>query len=664
MLDDRTAGVIRTALEAAQAGRIEEARAIGEKGLSAGCDAGPLHAMIGSFYVQTRDFAASLAHLERAREARPTDPIIVRNLATALIECGRFADALAELNGNALSNDKTANLMRLRGYAAQESGDHLAAVEAYEWVLERHPADWETWNNLGSARQRLGQLDAAVAAFRRATEINPGELPVQLNLVLALYAAGGVSEVEARLRQLTADFPHDALPWRFLYRLLKEQGWDAEAKDVLEGALERAPGDIPMMTMLGREHLFGFEMQAAARTFRDILKLHPTCGDAFIGMADVLERESPAKLSSLVAEAQAAGVDPVAARIMRALLAFREKRYREGADELEGLPDDAYPVRRWHLSGLLLDRLGDAESAFQAFTKLNHAQADDPTQPLPRAAALREQLRDRLTQITPEWRDSWRAPPVSPSRRSPAFLVGFPRSGTTLLDTILMGHPDVEVLEERPVLNKVSLDIGGFEGIAELDEGGIRRAQERYFELARELTPMRDGTLLIDKSPLHMQHLGLIHRLFPDAQVILALRHPADVLLSCFMANFRLNSAMASFLQLDTGAEFYDLTFSLWERSLALFPVDTHRIVYERLIVEPEEQLKPLVQALGLTWRAEMLDHQRTAEARGIITTASYAQVTQPLYREAAGRWRRYRRHLEPVLPVLAPWIDKLGYEL
>ena len=115
--------------------------------------------------------------------------------------------------------------MRLRGYAAQESGDHLAAVEAYEWVLERHPADWETWNNLGSARQRLGQLDAAVAAFRRATEINPGELPVQLNLVLALYAAGEVSEVEARLRQLTADFPHDALPWRFLYRLLKEQGW-------------------------------------------------------------------------------------------------------------------------------------------------------------------------------------------------------------------------------------------------------------------------------------------------------------------------------------------------------------------------------------------------------------------------------------------------------
>ena len=199
--------------------------------------------------------------------------------------------------------------------------------------------------------------------------------------------------------------------------------------------------------------------------------------------------------------------------------------------------------------------------------------------------------------------------------------------------------------------------------MAELDEGGIRRAQDRDFELARELTPMRDGTLLIDKSPLHMQHLGLIDRLFPDAQVILALRHPADVLLSCFMANFRLNSAMASFLQLDTGAEFIRPTFSLWERSLALFPVDTHRIVYERLIVEPEKERKPLVQALGLTWRAEMLDHQRTAEARGIITTASYAQVTQPLYREAAGRWRRYRRHRAWFFQGFRPLDRQAGYQ-
>ena len=332
-------------------------------------------------------------------------------------------------------------------------------------------------------------------------------------------------------------------------------------------------------------------------------------------MADVLERESSRETFVTGCRSSGRRGRSCCSADHEGVAGLSGETLPGGADELEGLPDDAYPVRRWHLAGMLLDRLGDAESAFQAFTKLNHAQADDPTQPSAARCGPAGALRDRLTRITPEWRNSWRAPPVSPSRRSPAFLVGFPRSGTTLLDTILMGHPDVEVLEERPVLNKVSLDIGGFEAIAELDEGGIRRAQERYFEFARELTPMRDGTLLIDKSPLHMQHLGLIHRLFPDAQVILALRHPADVLLSCFMANFRLNSAMASFLQLDTGAEFYDLTFSLWERSLALFPVDTHRIVYERLIVEPEEQLKPLVQALGPDMAAR--DARPPAHGRG-----------------------------------------------
>jgi len=197
-----------------------------------------------------------------------------------------------------------------------------------------------------------------------------------------------------------------------------------------------------------------------------------------------------------------------------------------------------------------------------------------------------------------------------------------------------------------------------------MDEDKLRQAQRRYFELAANHAELRPQSLLIDKSPLYLQRVPQILRLFPDARFILALRHPADVLLSCFMSNFRLNSSMSNFLRLDTAAEFYDLTFSMWERAGDVFAMPVQTVVYEKMIEDPEGQLRPVVESLGLDWRSNMVDHQSTAQSRGTIKTASYAQVTEPLYRSAAGRWLHYRKHLEPVLPTLRPWIEKFGYGL
>src|SRR5205814_636583 len=150
-------------------------------------------------------------------------------------------------------------------------------------------------------------------------------------------------------------------------------------------------------------------------------------------------------------------------------------------------------------------------------------------------------FRDQLEKTTKEWFAGWKAGPVEPERRAPVFLVGFPRSGTTLLDTILMGHPDTVVMEERPVINRLEAEIGGFDAIASLDEAAIRDAQRRYFEIASEYVDVESGPVLVDKSPLLLNEAAFIHRLFPNASFLLALRHPADVLLSCYVSNFNLN---------------------------------------------------------------------------------------------------------------------------
>lgn len=191
----------------------------------------------------------------------------------------------------------------------------------------------------------------------------------------------------------------------------------------------------------------------------------------------------------------------------------------------------------------------------------------------------------------------------------------------------------------------------------------VARAQKAYFDdLARHLPPTSKG-LVVDKHPFNMLRLAVLHALFPSAKVIFAQRHPCDVVLSGFMQSFRLNHAMASFLDLADAADLYDAAMEMWMRGRRAVPQAVHTVVYERLVADPGSELRPAVEFLGLDWSDELLDHETTAKGRGLITTASFDQVVQPLSRAPIGRWRRYRKHLEPVLPTLLPWAERLGYE-
>jgi hypothetical protein len=161
-----------------------------------------------------------------------------------------------------------------------------------------------------------------------------------------------------------------------------------------------------------------------------------------------------------------------------------------------------------------------------------------------------------------------------------------------------------------------------------------------------------------------MNNLHTVRRLFPDARVILALRHPYDVVLSCYVTNFKLNDGMANFLRLDTAAELYDLSFRYFERAREVLQPPVHTIIYENIVADRNRELRPLFDFLGLDWHDSVLEHEETARSRGHIKTASYAQVVEPIYTRSAGRWQNYREHLEPVIPVLRPWAEKFGYEI
>jgi tetratricopeptide (TPR) repeat protein len=664
-IDDLTAGAIRQALTSAAAGRLADAVSVGEHALAQGGDVAALNAMLGMLQGKVGNADRAIGHLRVAHEARPNDPIIANNLATSLSKADRQAEALEVLSDDLVEADPSRQLLKLRAFLAQMTDDFDLAIRSYENVVAAEPGDCEMWNNLGNAYQSAGQPEKAIPVLRRAAEIDPGSAPIRLNFANALLAAGEWDQSEDELRSIAKDFPEDPNPLRELHKMLRHQGRDQEALECIDQAIELDPQNLDLL--LGRAgHLSGMlKANEAEAMYRRVLEIDADNSLAYLGIAvcmDVTNRSED--LSALVSEAEAKDVRPNALSFIRAFDHRRAKRFAEGLAALEEVPADLDSARRSHLLGQLLEGVDRYDEAFVAYTRMNELRSAEGLPPEPRAENYRKLIRERLEATKPEWVSRWRPQAEKDPRSAPVFLVGFPRSGTTLLDTMLMGHPNIEVLEEEPTLFEAFQVLEDHDTLPLATDEQIVAARNAYFEAAGALTPLKAGNLLVDKNPLAMNALPVIRRLFPDARIILALRHPCDVVLSCYVTNFKLNDGMSNFVHLETTAELYDLSFSYLERCQELMPMPMHRVIYENVVADRNRELRSLFEFLGLDWHDAVLDHQTTALGRGRIKTASYSQVVEPIYKRSAGRWQNYRKHLEPIIPVLRPWIDKFGYEV
>jgi tetratricopeptide (TPR) repeat protein len=520
-------------------------------------------------------------------------------------------------------------LLRIAGYVHQKQGRPAEAAQAYEAVVAALPGDFESWNNLANARASLGQLDGAVAALEKALGLRPD--------VIALYLH--LSEILALAER------HEA------------------RRTVMREAARRDPGNDEVQAELGLAESSMADYPAAERAYREAIRLSAGFTPAYLELGLLLENLNRIdELASLVEEARARGVAEAELDLIRAWALRRQGRFEEAMVLAEGVPASINPIRRAQLIAELADRLGDPGRAFAAFEEMNRESA--AAKPAPRGPTYREQIAAGAALVTPERVAAWTKVEVDSSPPSPIFIVGFPRSGTTLLDTLLMNVASLHVLEEMPVLRQVEAALGGEERLATLASGEANRLRAAYFEALATIAPAPPSRTIVDKHPLHMTRMPLVHRIFPDARIVFVERHPCDAVLSCFMANFQLNHAMRSFVTLNEAARTYDIVFDAWTRAEALLPLRVHRIRYERMVEDLEGEMRPLLDFLGLPWDPNVLDNRGSAARREHIRTASYSQVTEPIYRRSAGRWERYRKQMEPVLPILAPWAGLMDYPL
>lgn len=593
---------------------------LAEAALSGAGDKAPLLAVASLAALRLGQPQRAIPHLETLIALNPNDQGTRANLANAYLQVGNGEQALELVRGQTAPG-----MARIEGFVLQEAGDLEGAAAAYRRAIAGDASDLSAWNNLGNVLSQSGDFDGAIQALEKAIALAPGELRIYLNLAEVLREA---DRPEARLKVLT------------------------DARDL-------APEDQQVLVELGVTYARVDNLDAAITTLKRAIELSPGFCDAHIELGMIYENLNRVdELTELVESVDHATAPPEFAFLL-AWQARRNGRFEDAAAFAAKIPETVHPRRRFHLIGGIEDRRGNASEAFAAFEQMNR-EALKSSPPLNRPS-YRQEVIDDLAKWTSDWAQGWASFEPSDGFRDPVFLVGFPRSGTTLLDTMLMGQGDLSVLEERPMMARTIKQMAEDEDLPSLSPDRIHELRAAYFGFAREFG-WDETKWLVDKHPLNMERVPAIHRLFPNAQFILAERHPYDVVLSCFMANFQLNLAMRSFTDLGEAAQTYDAVWRAWHRGIELFPVNWRAVRYERLVADPRAELGPLVDWLGLEWSDRLLDHTTTARMRGRVRTASYSQIGEALYTRSADRWKRYAQHLEPIIPTLKPWADRMGY--
>jgi tetratricopeptide (TPR) repeat protein len=378
----------------------------------------------------------------------------------------------------------------------------------------------------------------------------------------------------------------------------------------------------------------------------------------------------------LIERAVRAGYNLPMAGLVRGRIQQRQKRLEEAEATFRALiarvPEDSeWSCQAWSELALMKDRQGDFEGAADAMERCKRTQRAHEAAHWKTSEQIHLQMREIMDSISRDDLQRWREESAQLETRPMALLTGFPRSGTTLLEQMLDAHPDLVSSEERDfigceLLNRVIGSLGKMpllDALNTLSVEEVAKQQQRYFQFMEYLLGDPIGSRVhLDKNPAYNLTIPLVLRFFPETRLIVALRDPRDVVLSCYLRYLPLNAVSVRFLDAQRTAERYALDMTAWLKYREIVDVPWCEIRYEDTVADAEKQARRALDTLSLPWENQVLDYRRRLLDTKRVTSPTYAAVAEPIYTRAIGRWKNYERLLEPAMKTLEPFIREFGY--
>jgi Tfp pilus assembly protein PilF len=519
-----------------------------------------------------------------------------------------------------------------------------------------------------------GDIARAAALAEAGLAHGPAE-PLLLNLAAwAREEAGDYPAAHCLLQQALAMAPGDPLILGGIGALLRKEGRAEEALPILDRAIAIEPRHAAAWLERGYVLDAMQSADAARASYAQALRIDPQLAPALARLADGAARDGDADTARAFA-ARALAIAPAEPTAVCAL-AMLDIEARDGpaaearltallATDCRG--DDR--TRALTLLGDALDRQDRIDAAFAAYEaaqrnfRAHHAATLTPAPDSPSHRRFIERIAEQVA-AAPAMPSPPAGAAVAGAAATHVFLLGYPRSGTTLVENVLASAPGVLALEERDTLadtEEVLLaNDGTMPALDAVDPATLVRLREGYWRRVHAMTGDVAGQTFVDMNPFNGLKLPIIARLFPSARIVLMRRDPRDVVLSCFRINFTPSTAAWAFSDLEETARHYDALMRLTELCRARLPLAVHEVRYDRLVTDFEATVRALAGFIGLEWTEDFLRFDKTARTRG-VRTASATQVRRGLF-DGRGQWRRYAALLEPFLPILAPWVERFGF--
>jgi tetratricopeptide (TPR) repeat protein len=596
--------------------------------------------------------------------------------AGQLLAEGKHAQAEAEARAVLARSPGNLDARVLLNASLQFAQRYSEAIPVAESLVESAPQEPAHWMNLGTARRGAKQYDAALEAYARAATLGASGPDFAFNVALTHIERGDLDSARALLASAREQDPFDGEICFHYAQVCYETLRLGEASSALAQWQTLQRLDTTLIANIGLLLTNLGEPRRAEVALRQARADKSAPTGALLTVIAVLERtnrlgEARELMDRLLADPKSELQTPER-MALEAQLLQREGKHSEaevlftralpGKEEFHRRHQRLFPIAH------SLDALGRYDDAWRVLTEAHASQVQSIQRQSPQWA-LRALPDMSVTALGCDAADvaAWDHSGAPSTAESPVFVVGFPRSGTTLLELALDAHPQLKSMDEQRFVQDaldelVAAGADYPQRLRDVSREVLDRVRASYWERVAKKVKLAPAERLVDKNPLNILRLPVIRRVFPHARILLAVRHPCDVLLSCYMQQFRAPDFALLCRSIESLAVGFRRTFDYWYAQSALLAPAVHELGYEDLVRDFESGMRAVTDFLELPWAESMLRPAERAQAKGYISTPSYAQVTQPVNQKSVDRWKRYEKYFAGALPPLEPYLARWGY--